>query len=275
VQETWVVTKEKLEETNVEGDDMVLKYENETQIRLSKDSLKISGKTGQIPKIITNTPSVKISKQGNNISLFPQKNWVFPKEGLIFRDLTPQATNFLRVRKVVVAEVLITISFLISIFFVGKRGLSKNKRLIMIACILSTVLGGVFWYLSNSRNYFVSQSELDALIRLSSMPGSKVVVFDRVCLQCAFHTKFPSAVFANKRRYVADISKKEIVYNLEVFTAKTREEARNNLRKLGADYIYVVKFEDYVELVPFSPGDLNLEEIYSNANAKIWRIKKS
>ena len=54
MQETWVVTKEKLEETNVEGDDMVLKYENETQIRLSKDSLKISGKTGQIPKIITN-----------------------------------------------------------------------------------------------------------------------------------------------------------------------------------------------------------------------------
>lgn len=273
--ETWTVTKEKLDEIKIEGDDVVLKYENETQIRLSKDNLKTSGKTSQIPKIITNTSSVKISKQGDTFSLFPQKSWVYPRDSLIFRDLTPQATNFLRVRKVKALEVLITIGFLISIFFVGKKGLSKSKRLIMAVYILSTISGGVFLYILNSRNYFVSQSELDALIRLSLMPGSRVVVFDRVCLQCSFHTKFPPAVFANKRHYVATVSKKEAVYDSKVFTAETREEARKSLAKLGADYIYVVKFEDYVEQVPFSPGDLTLEEIYSNANATIWRVKKN
>jgi len=31
----------------------------------------------------------------------------------------------------------------------------------------------------------------------------------------------------------------------------------------------------YAEKIPFSPGDLNIEEVYSNANAEIWRIKKN
>ena len=83
------------------------------------------------------------------------------------------------------------------------------------------------------------------------------------------------AVFANKRDYVKKITGKEIVYNSSVFNAQTREKGRKELQKLNADYIYVVRFEDYAEETPFSPGDLNIDEIYSNANAQIWRIKKS
>lgn len=275
LQETWIVMKEKFAEVKNDGDGIILKYNNEKWIRLSKDGLIIYGKVNPVPKFLLDRTDVKISKQDDTFIISPQKSWIFSKDGLVFRDLTPQATNFLRVRKVIVAEVLIIITFLISLFLVGKKGLSKIRRIILMVIIFSIVFGGVYYYQLNSRNYFVPQTELDALMRLSSMPAGKVVVFDRVCLQCSFHTSYPPAVFANKRQYVTDISKKAIVYNLGVFTAKTREEARNNLRKLGADYIYVVKFEDYVELVPFSPGDLNLEEIYSNANAKIWRIKKN
>jgi len=40
------------------------------------------------------------------------------------------------------------------------------------------------------------------------------------------------------------------------------------------DYIYVVKYGEYIEKVPFSPGDLNIEKVYENANAAIWRVKK-
>lgn len=273
-QEAWLVAKEKLDGINPEGDDVILKYKNGTRIKLSKNGLIFSG-LGKLPNALTGDPSLKINKQGNSISVFPERSWVFPQEGLIIKDLTPEATNFLRTRKVVLAEILIVVSFTVSLFFVGKRDLPKYKRLALLAMISVTVLGVAYFFKLNSRNYFVSQAETDALIRLSKMPRGKVVVLDKVCLQCSFHTKYPPAVFANKRHYVSELSKKPIIYDSRVFTAESREEARKNLKQLGASYIYVVRFEDYVEQVPFSPGDLNLEEVYSNANARIWRIKKN
>ena len=193
----------------------------------------------------------------------------------MFRDLTPGATNFLRQRKVVVTETVVLLIFITALFFILKRDSAKNKRLFALIVISSLITSLFFWYYFNSRNYFVAQSELDALVRLSTMPDGKVVVFDRVCLQCSFHTKYIPAVFSGKRSYVTNVSKKKVVYNSSVFTAKTREEARKELAKLKAGYIYAVRYENYKEIVPFSPGDLNLEEIYSNANATIWRIRKN
>lgn len=137
------------------------------------------------------------------------------------------------------------------------------------------IAGASKWYLFNSRLYFINQSELDALNRLKLMNGKKIVVYDKVCLQCSYHSVNIPAIFANKRDYVKNITGKKIVYNSSIFTAKTRKEAKQELDKLNADYIYLVRFEDYRELAPFSPGDLNIEQIYSIANAQIWKVKKS
>lgn len=61
--------------------------------------------------------------------------------------------------------------------------------------------------------------------------------------------------------------------NKLVFQAKTREEAKSELKKTKIKYVYLVKFESYSEKLPFSPGDLDVEKIFSNANAEIWRVK--
>lgn len=273
--EAWTVTKEELDQTKVENGNLLFKYKNGDWIKLSERNLVFSGKINQSPDMIKKSPSVKFTKQGNTFSILSTTRWVYPQEGLLFRALTPEATNFLRQRKVVLIEILIAVSFITSLFFLGKKGIAKNKKVVAFMVVIFVISGIIYWYKLNSRNYFVPQAELDALVRLSAMPGRKVVVFDKVCLQCAYHTKYLPAVFADKRHYVSTVSKKEIVYNSKVFNAKTREEARRELAQLKADYIYVVKFENYVERVPFSPGDLNLEEIYSNANATVWRIKKN
>lgn len=68
-------------------------------------------------------------------------------------------------------------------------------------------------------------------------------------------------------------AKHPIVCNSSVFKAKTREEARKEFNKLKVKYVYLVKFESYFEQLPFSPGDLGVEKIFSNANAEIWRVK--
>lgn len=273
-EEQWFIKKGELDKTEIDGDDMVLKYKDGTWIKLSGDSLTFSGKINKVPNSILNAASVKINTKGEFISVSPENNWIYPKEGLLFKALTPEATNFLKKRKIIVTEVVIGILLLFFGLRILKRETSKKLRFIFVSLLLLIFFGGFFWFRLNSRNYFVSQAELDALNRISKMPGDKVVVFDKICLQCSFHTKYAPAVFFNKRNYVKDVSGKKVVYNSSVFNAKTREEARRELNKLKADYIYAVRFEDYKEVVPFSPGDLNLEEIYSNANATIWKIRK-
>ena len=81
------------------------------------------------------------------------------------------------------------------------------------------------------------------------------------------------AVFANIRTYVSQISQKPIVYNRSIFVAEIRPLGKRQLDKLKARYIYLVKYENYTETLPFSPGDYNVELIYENANAQIWRVK--
>lgn len=100
------------------------------------------------------------------------------------------------------------------------------------------------------------------------------MVYDHECLQCSYHTEFPPPTFSNKRGYVRSLGKHNILYNSSVFEATDRASAKKNLVDLGVKYIYLVKFEDYAEKLPFSPGDLGVKKIFSNANAEIWEVEK-
>lgn len=273
--EEWTVFADQLE--NVEdGDEKTTLNYKRHKIKLTKEDIEIIGDIKNTPNLLIKSPLIDIKKSANKINLRPKARWNFPQEGLIFRSLTQEGTHFLRQRKVILSEILIILFFFGIAFFVSRRKLSLSYKTVIIAGIALLIIGGgLKWYLSNSRLYFVNQSELDALNRLRLMPGRKVVVYDKVCLQCSWHTLYMPAIFANKRDYVRKVAGKDIVYNSSVFNAQTRPDARQELNKLNANYIYLVRFEDYVELAPFSPGDLNIEEIYSNANAQIWRVKRN
>lgn len=128
------------------------------------------------------------------------------------------------------------------------------------------------WKQLGTTFYLVSQEELNALYYLAKLPFGKVVVVDNECLQCSWQGKFKPAVFSNLRSYVSKFSRKPIVYNSSVFKASTKPEARKLLQNLHAKYIYVVSYGEYFEFPPFSPGDLNIEKIFANANTQIWQI---
>lgn len=273
--EEWTVFADQLE--NVEdGDEKITLNYKKHRIKLAKEEIEIVGDVKDVPSLLMKSPVISVKKSANKINLRPKDKWNFPKEGLVFRALTQEGTYFLRQRRVILSEILVILLFFGALVFVSRRKLSLSYKIVIIGSIALLIIGGSFrWYLSNSRLYFVNQSELDTLNRLRLMPGRKIVVYDRVCLQCSWHTLYIPAVFANKRDYVRKVTGKDIIYNSSIFNAKTRTEARSELSKLNADYIYLIKFEDYQELAPFSPGDLNIEEIYSNANAQIWRVKKN
>lgn len=257
-EEQWFVVREELTADSAEDGKLILNF-GKTKIRLEGDKINFSGKIS-LPGVLSSSPYLQVSRRGQNLELRPKIKWTYPEEGYKFRDLTQEATFFLQTKK---AKVGLAVAVLMLL-------LIPSFKFKVVFFVILAISAGV-----NTKEYFVSQGELDALIRLKAMDGKKIMVMDQRCLQCSWHTRAMPAVFANKREYVRKITGKEIVYNLNVFNAKVREEGRKNLENLKADYIYVVRFEDYAETPPFSPGDLNLEEIYSNANATIWRIRRN
>lgn len=129
------------------------------------------------------------------------------------------------------------------------------------------LLGLIFgkgWNKIYRQTYFIPPDELIALRRLSQMKKGKVLVVGQECLQCEWHTKYPHPAFANKRDYVAKYSSFPIIYIPKI---------DKDIRKLGAKYLYLVKFEGYIEsLGNFSPGDIGAEKVYENANSQIWKF---
>jgi hypothetical protein len=136
------------------------------------------------------------------------------------------------------------------------------------------LLSGAGWEYFNKMNYLIPQGEIYALLYLQSLPSGRVMVFDNECLQCSWHTKNKPIVFSNLRDYVKKYSNHPIIYNSSVFNAKTIKDVKTEFKKVNAKYVYLVKFEGYIEKLPFSPGDLGIKKIYSNANAEVWEVEK-
>ncbi|TSC88428.1 MAG: hypothetical protein G01um101416_96 [Microgenomates group bacterium Gr01-1014_16] len=128
------------------------------------------------------------------------------------------------------------------------------------------------WKKFKKENYWVSPEEIIALEKLRLLPFGKVMVVNKECLQCPWFSEFRPAAFANSRKYVSEFSQKPIIYNQSIFTADDRSTAKTQLRKTGAKYVYLTKYDNHRESLPFSPGDLGVEKIYSNANVEIWKV---
>jgi len=183
---------------------------------------------------------IKKFKPGTNniIEKFSKEALVVPLGGVLIKGLSSEAIHFF-----------------------------KQKKAILL------LLTGKGWNYLKKVNYLIPQGEIYALDFLKKLPPGKVLVYDNECLQCEYHTEYKPPSFANVRGYVKKYGKHSIIYNSLVFKAKTIEEAKKEFNKLKVKYVYLVKFEYYSEKLPFSPGDLGVEKIFSNANAEIWSVK--
>jgi len=136
------------------------------------------------------------------------------------------------------------------------------------------LLVGAGWDKFVNEKYLIAADELVALNYLAAKPRGKVLIFDAECLQCEYHSGYRPAVFANLRKYIGKLSGHQTAFIPPGFQEFDRVKAREIIVKSQARYIYLSKYEDYIEKLPYSPGDLGIEKIYENANAAIWKIVK-
>jgi hypothetical protein len=273
-EDVWVLGVGELSSIEGNNQEFTINFANNGEIVFRPEKIGIKGNNLEIPKILSNHPALDVEKKERTLEIVPLKNWIVEKDGILVRDLTSEATHFL-LQKKVTGAIAITFLVIVALLILILRSRIAFPLKFFLIFLLSALplIGSIVWYQTNSVNYSVSQGEIDALFHLSVLPPGKVLVYDHECLQCSYQTGHKPAAFANKRKYVEKFAGKPIVYNSSVFEAKVRETARNDFAKLGTKYIYLVKFEDYVEKVPFSPGDLGIEKIYDNANAEIWKVK--
>lgn len=261
-----------LRSERVEGD-YKMNFE-EGEILLSEESLLISGAGLNVPKVLSESSVLNVDQVPEAVEITPQSGWIVGAQGHIFRDLTDVATHELVRKRTTTILLFGSLVFLLLSFLVIRSNFSEKAKVLLLSLlIIPPLIYSYIWYEKNSSTYYVSQAEIDALFRLSVLPPGDVLVYDKECLGCDWHTPEKPAVFANKRSYVEKWGKHPVIYNSSVFGAENQSIAKEEFEKTGAEYIYLAKYENYIEKAPFSPGDLGIEKIYDNANAEVWRVK--
>jgi len=228
-----------IDSINNERDVWELEGINPDSFEFLEDGFVVTGERINIPKIVKNHPLVSVAVQTGKIKVTLNDRWAFDSEGLKMRGFTAEAIHLLKSPKALLK------------LLIG-QGWNKVKKI----------------------DYLVPAGEVEALMKLSVMPRGSVLVWDGECLQCEWHTSNRHPAFAGIKKYVAKLSGKKIIKNKTVFEAESHQTVGPAFKKTGARYIYLVKFEDYMEKLPFSPGDLGVRKIYENANVEIWEAEK-
>ena len=272
--DVWSISLGKFTESKRNNQELNMVF-TKGEIIFDQDKFLIKG-ANEVPNILVKNPNLIVRRKVAGIEIFPKDAWVIDRNGYVFKGLTDIATRELMRKRTLGLVSIIAAIFLGLGFVVTLSKISQRKKLVVLSfMIIPPTLFINNWYQKNTMNYYVSQAEIDALLHLSFQPRGEVLVYNRECLGCEWSTPQKPAVFSNKRSYVQKWGKHPIVYNISVFEAQNQEDARKEFDKLNVSYIYITKYGDYIEKVPFSPGDLNIEKMYDSANAEIWKVKEN
>ena len=192
-----------------------------------------------------------------------------PKEGIVINDFSLTIPFAIKHRlpfpiEPVLIGGIILAAAIISLF---------KKRVVVLLFGFVLILGIGSVILLPGSTFYISPTEMDGLKVLKQMPEGKILVYDKDCFDCVYQTKYKPAAMAGKKAYVGQLSGKKTDVNMSFVVAKTSSDARKILKDKGITYVYLSRYEDYIESLPYLPQDLNLERVYENANTEIYKIK--
>ncbi len=235
----------------------------------SDKSIKIVGKV-KLPKEFLANPNLKFSSGNDSTTIFPeylkeQSGVTVEKIGFripftVARRLPIILINF--------APAIFMISILLILFLAYKFLPKPYYKFIILMVLISAVV-----FFASRQKLYVSEDEMAALSYLSRQPGGTVLVYDKDCLRCVWQTPQEPAAMAGYKGYVSRFSDKLVVKSLALPLAKSPEDIKAELKRVHAKYVYLTKYEDYIESLPYPPEILGLGKAYESANAQIWRVK--
>lgn len=213
----------------------------------------------------------KISSEGFSLPVsLERKKFDTPPEGLVFSDSSFNIPFAIKHRLEQYKAPIALVLFVTVLLFIR---VVRGRKALLVYCSVTILLliALVFAYRTNVK-YYISQTEVDGLSVLARSSKGKVLVYDKDCIRCKFETTYKPAAAGGIKSYVRRLSKQETIVDLSFSIAKTSKDARRILDSKEIDYVYLVKYEDYIEHLPYLPQDLGLSKIYSSANTEIWRV---
>ncbi len=224
-----------------------------------------------VPTRIKDSKLASIKVSGKDVSFIPNKKFYVSEEGQTIKDFSiniPYAFK-IRTERYSLPFTVLGFSILVLLIKMRKR-IIKNGRLIIKVIAILVIF---YFFVKANNNYYISQTEIDGLSVLSKLPKGRVLVYDKDCLRCKFSTSHKPAAAAGIKSYVTRMGGQEVISDYSFVTAKDSKKARQIISEKSIDYIYLAKYESYIESLPYLPQDLDLEKFYENGNVEIWKVK--
>ncbi len=264
----WELNNGKLTSINKNGDDVIVNFEN-GKIVFEKKSISL---VGILPNFrVLNSNQITLTKNNNTIKITPKVSYIVEPSGIIFSNFYPHLPFAIKHR--VERYWFLIVPLLVVMLVIFILVVIKNKKLLLYFSIVALLLVAIYFISQFSTKYIISQSEFDALRVLSGFPKGNVLVYDKDCLRCEFTTKLKPAAAAGIKNYISKYSKQRTILDYKFQTAITSAAAKDALKSENIKYIYLPRYESYIESLPYIPEDLGLVKIYENANAQIWEVE--
>lgn len=227
----------------------------------------------RVPQQIRGSNQVSVSKKGNATLIYPEVNYPIGKDGILFSDFSLRIPFALK-HRIERFQLIILVAILVSLFLIYFLLRNKiNVKHILVAAALLLIGLIIYLLIQLNTKYYISQTEYDALSVLKRFPQGNVLVYDKDCLRCKFESKYKPASAAGIKNYVSKYSGQKQVLDYEFQTAASSGVAKKILAQKNITYVYLPRYEGYIESLPYSGEDLGLTRIYENANAQIWQIQ--
>lgn len=264
----WEFNIGSLKSISRDGEDMRVKFEKGSIVFREAEILISDGIS--IPPNITNSKLVTVKDSKDGISIIPNNNFYEPVKGIVFSDFSFNVPFAIKSRISKFYPFIILGIFIFGIIFFKKRKYIKKYYPMFLIVIVISV--GSYVLIRANTKYYISQSEIDSISVLSRLPKGRVLTYDKDCLRCDFETPYKPAAAGGIKSYVRRLSGQETLNDLSFSIARTSKDARKVLNDKTINYVYLVKYEDYIEHLPYLPQDLGLSKLYENANVEIWKV---
>lgn len=265
---TWKFNVGKLRSVEQKSGNLELVFEK-GKIIFSENSITAS--KIKIPKMILESKQLDVSDNNGVVKLSTGQNFYVDSAGLTFKDYSfniPFTIEYKIEKYKISIAIAIAILGMEVLYVVRTKKIDKKYLLVIV--MLGIAVVGLYFLIQANKKYYVSQIEADALSVLLRFPQGKVLVYDKDCLKCSFVTPLKPAAAAGRKGYVEKYSNQPTVADFTFVTAPNSKSANKILKDLNIKYVYLAKYEGYIEYLPYPPEDIGLKRIYENANAEIW-----